>query len=61
MKMILSKSVLYFIGPNKKIPVFRVTRPYLNLLTSETYNFFRFSEKKYNFEPFERRNAFQNA
>ena len=37
------------IRPNKKkIPVFRVTQPYLNLLLKPR-KFFRFSGKKYNF------------
>ena len=40
------------IRPNKNAPVFRVTRPYLNLLTKPIF---------YNFIHFERRNAFQNA
>ena len=37
------------VRPNTKKPVFRVTRPYLNLLVKPR-SFFRFSEKKkYNF------------
>ena len=46
--------------PNKKIPVFRVTQPYLNLLVKPRICF-RFSEKKNNFMHFESQNAFQNA
>ena len=46
--------------PNKKISVFRVTRPYLNLLVKPRI-FFRFSGKIYNFMHFERQHAFQNA
>ena len=45
--------------PNKKIPVFRVTGPYLNLMKPRIFS--GFSGKKYNFIHFERRNAFQNA
>ena len=45
--------------PNKKIPVFMVTRFYLNLLVKPR-NFFHVFWKKYNFMHFERRNAFQN-
>ena len=50
-----------FIRPNKKILVFRVTRPYLNLLKPRI--FFRFCGKIYNFMLFERHFAiaFQNA
>ena len=48
------------LGQLKKIPVFRVTRPYLNLLVKPGI-FFRFSEKKKIFMHFERQNAFQNA
>ena len=48
------------VRPNKKIPVFRVTRPYLNLLVKPRI-VFRLSGKKYNFMHFERRNALQNA
>ena len=40
------------LGQIKKIPVFRVTQPYLNF-TGETENFFRFSGIKYNFMHFE--------
>ena len=51
---------IFLIRPNKKISVFRVTRPYLNLLVKPR-TFFRFSGKIYNFMHFERQNAFQNA
>ena len=44
--------------PNKKIPVFRVTWPYLNFLVKPR-TFSRFSGKKYNYIHFERQNAFQ--
>ena len=46
----------------KKIPVFRVTGPYLNLLVKPRI-FLRlfFFLEKYNFMHFERENAFQNA
>ena len=44
----------------KKIPVFRVTRPYLNLMVKPR-SFFMFSGKKYNVMHFERHFAFQNA
>ena len=47
--------------PNKKIPVFKVTRLYLYLLVKTYYFFFKFSGKIYNFMHFERRNDFQNA
>ena len=47
------------IRPNRKIPVFRFTRPYLNSLVKP--RFFQVFGKKYNFMQFERRNAFQNA
>ena len=40
------------VRPNKEIPVFRVTRPYLNLLVKPRI-FFRYPGKKHN--------AFQNA
>ena len=43
-----------------KIPVFRVTRPYLHLLVKPR-SFYRFSGKKYNFMYFERHLAFQIA
>ena len=52
------------IRPNKKkTPVFRVTRPYLNLLVKsikKEKGILRFSGK-YNFMHLERRNAFQNS
>ena len=38
------ESVHMCLRPNKKIPVFRVTRPYLNLLLKPRF-FFRFSGK----------------
>ena len=41
--------------PNKKIPVFRVTQPYLNLLVKHRI-FFRFSEENF-FMHFERQNC----
>ena len=44
---------------NKKIPVFRVTQPYLNLLAKP--RFFSGCLEKHNFMHFERQNAFQNA
>ena len=53
-------NLIVLIGQIKKIPVFRVAPPYLNLLVKPRI-FFRFSGKKYNFMHFERRNAFQNA
>ena len=49
------------IRPNKKkIPVFRITRPYLNLLLKPRI-FFSVSGKTFNFMLFERRKAFQKA
>ena len=53
-------SVAFKVRPNKKIPVFRVTRPYLNLLVKPRI-FIGFLGKTYNFMHFERQNAFQNA
>ena len=44
--------------PNKKVPVFRVTRPYLNF---PNLDFFQLLWKKCNFMHFERQDAFQNA
>ena len=41
------------IRPNKKIPVFRVTGPYLNLLVKPII-YFGFSGKKYKFMHFKR-------
>ena len=43
---------ILLIRPNKKIPVFRVTQPYLNLLVKP--RFFSGFLKKYNFMHFER-------
>ena len=51
-------SVRLLIRPNKKIPVFRVTQPYINLLVKPRI-FFRFSGKKNNFIHFERQNLFK--
>ena len=45
---------------NKKLPVFRVTRPCLNLRVKHRISFW-FSGKEYNFMNFERQNAVQNA
>ena len=42
----------FIVRPNKKIPVFKVTRPYLNLLVNP--RFFRLSEKIYFFLHFEK-------
>ena len=57
----LFKSYVIF-RPNKKIPVLRVTRPYLNLnLLMKPRILFSGFLKKYNFMHFERQNAFQNA
>ena len=42
------KTVWMLFRPNKKIPVFRVTLPYLNLLVKPRI-FFKFSRKIYNF------------
>ena len=44
----ISEFTEFEIGPNKRIPVFRVTQPYLNSLMKPRI-FFRFSGKKYNF------------
>ena len=50
-----SEFIVCNLRSNKKIHVFRVTRPYLNILVKPRM-FFRFSEKKnYNFMHFERR------
>ena len=60
-KIITILCLNFLVRPNKKMPVFRVTRPYLNLLMKPRF-FFRFSgKKKHYFMHFERRNAFQNA
>ena len=47
------------IGQMKKLSVFRVTLPYLNLLVKPKK--ISFSEKIYNFMHFNSQNAFQNA
>ena len=48
------------IRPNKKKPVSRVNRPYLNLLVKHRI-VLDFLENIYNFMHFDFRNAFQNA
>ena len=52
-------SCINLVRPNRKLPVFRVTRPYLNLLLNPRI-FSGFLEKIYNFMDFERQNASQN-
>ena len=58
MKFSPRKTILYYVNV-KKLHLFRVTWPYINLLVKPSI-FSGFLEK-YNFKHFEMRNAFQNA